>query len=114
MTRITVPLLSALTLAAAVSAAPITFDFKDPKGVNNVVFQTDAPLESINGTATDISGKVDFDPANAAALKGKLIVKTESLHVGNPMMKGHLHSPLWMDVQKFPELTFETESVTNV
>ena len=45
-------------------AVPHTFDFKDPKGVNNVVFKTDAPLESINGTATGISGSVTFDPDN--------------------------------------------------
>ena len=39
------------------SSAPLEFDFKDPKGVNNVIFKTDALLESINGTASGISGK---------------------------------------------------------
>ena len=55
---------TAVNLAAF--AAPLAFDFKDPKGVNNVVFRTDAPLESINGTATAVSGMVTFDPADPA------------------------------------------------
>jgi hypothetical protein len=45
-----------LVFAAAGRAAPQTFDFKDPKGVNNVQFKLDAPLEAITGTATGISG----------------------------------------------------------
>ena len=48
-------------LGATAPAAPLEFDFKDPKGVNNVVFKTDALLESINGVATGISGRVTFD-----------------------------------------------------
>ena len=73
MSRFTLPFLSALFLAAAVSAAPVKFDFKDPKGVNNVVFKTDALLESINGTASGISGTVMFDPENPSATAGKII-----------------------------------------
>ncbi len=95
-------------------AAPIEFDFKDPKGVNNVIFKTDAPLESINGTATGISGKVTFDPDNPGAVKGKIVVQSSSLHVGNPMQKEHLHSDKWLDVAKYPEITFEAESAKNV
>ena len=95
-------------------AAPIEFDFKDPKGVNNVIFKTDAPLESINGTATGISGKVTFDPDNPGAVKGKIVVQSNSLHVGNPMQKEHLHSDKWLDVAKYPEITFEAESAKNV
>ena len=95
-------------------AAPIEFDFKDPKGVNNVIFKTDAPLESINGTATGISGKVTFDPDNPGAVKGKIVVQSSSLHVGNPMQKEHLHSDKWLDVAKYPEITFEVESAKNV
>src|SRR5438477_12851058 len=99
---------------AAASAAPVDFDFKDPKGVNNVIFKTDAPLESINGTATGISGTVTFDPDNPGAVKGKIIVQANSLHLGNPMQKEHLHSDKWLDVMKYPEISFEVESVKNV
>jgi polyisoprenoid-binding protein YceI len=101
-------------LAATAPAAPLEFDFKDPKGVNNVVFKTDAPLESINGVATVISGKVTFDPDNPGAVKGKIIVQASSLHLGNPMQKEHLHGDKWLDVAKYPEITFEVESAKNV
>jgi len=108
-----------LTLAALIStasayAAPLTFDFKDPKGVNNAVFKLDAPLESINGSANGVTGSVSFDPENPAATTGKIVVTTASLTVPNPMMNGHLHSDKWLDAAKFPEITFETKSLANV
>jgi len=106
-----IPLVS---LATAVYAAPQSFDFKDPKGVNNAVFKLDAPLESINGSASGISGTVLFDPENPAATTGKIIVAAESLTVPNPMQKEHLHSPNWLDVAKYPEITFEEKSLANV
>src|SRR5690349_20201766 len=101
-------------LGAAAPAAPQEFDFKDPKGVNNVVFKTDATLESINGTASGISGTVSFDPEKQETANGKIIVESASLHVPNPTMKGHLHSDKWLDVAKYPQITFETVSLENV
>lgn len=103
-----------VSLGSALWAAPQTFDFKDPKGVNNVVFKLDAPLEAINGSASGISGSVTFDPANPAATTGKLVVAASSLHVPNPAMKDHLHGEQWLDVAKFPELTFEAKSLADV
>src|SRR6266511_1531863 len=102
------------SIAAPASAAPIEFDFKDPKGVNNGVFKTDAPLESINGTATGISGKVTFDPVNPGAVKGKIVVQSSSPHPANPLQKEHLHGDKWLDVAKNPEISFEVESAKNV
>ncbi len=103
-----------VALATAVYATPESFDFKDPKGVNNVVFKLDAPLESVNGSASGISGTVSFDPENPAATTGKIVVASESLTVPNPMQKGHLHSANWLDVAKYPEITFEVKSLANV
>lgn len=101
-------------MSASVFAAPQTFDFKDPKGVNNVVFKTDAVLESINGAASGVSGTVTFDPQNPGATKGKIVVDAKSLTVPNKMMNEHLHSPMWIDVQKYPEITFEVKELKNV
>jgi len=101
-------------LTVVSSAAPMEFDFKDPKGVNNVVFKTDALLESINGTASGISGKVAFDPQNPGMVKGKIIVAANSLRVPNSMMQDHLHGNQWLDVANHSEITFEVVSAQNV
>jgi len=107
--------LFALTaLSVAASAAPLTFDFKDPKGVNNAVFKLDAPLEAINGSANGVSGTVTFDPADPGATKGKIVVDAASLHVPNPVMKEHMHGDQWLDVAKHKEITFEAKSFSNV
>ena len=107
-------ILPLVCLTTAAFAAPQTFDFKDPKGVNNAVFKLDAPLESVNGSASGISGTVSFDPENPAATTGKIVVASESMTVPNPMQKEHLHSANWLDVAKYPEITFEAKSLANV
>jgi polyisoprenoid-binding protein YceI len=106
------PLASIVAISAY--AAPQSFDFKDPKGVNNAVFKLDAPLESVNGSANGISGTVTFDPENPATVSGKIVVATETMTVPNPLQKEHLHSANWLDVAKYPEISFETKSVANV
>ncbi len=110
-------LLTAIGLAAlAVPAfgSPLSFDFKDPKGVNNAVFKLDAPLEAIQGSANGITGLVTFDPEQPALTKGKITVATASLHVPNPMMKQHLHSNQWMDVAQYSDIVFEAKELKNV
>ncbi len=101
-------------LHAAAFASPQSFDFKDPKGVNNAAFKLDAPLEALSGNATGISGTVTFDPADPAATRGKIVVASSSLHVGNPMQQQHLLSDKWMDAAKYPEISFEAKELKNV
>lgn len=103
-----------LACACAAFAESQSFDFKDPKGVNNAVFKLDAPLEAISGTANGISGTVNYDPAKPEALTGKIVVEAKSVTVPNPMMQQHMHGGQWMDVEKFPTISFEATKVANV
>ena len=107
-------LIAVATLGGTALAEPLTFDFKDPKGVNNAVFKMDAPLEAITGSASGVSGKVTFDPADPAKTKGKIVVAASSLHVPSPMMKEHMHGEQWLDVAKHSEITFEAKELKNV
>ena len=107
-------LLVLISLASSLYGAPQSFDFKDPKGVNNAVFKLDAPLESINGTANGISGTVSFDPEKPAGLAGKIVVAADSLKVPNPVMQGHLIGKDWMDVATHKDIIFEAEKSANV
>lgn len=107
-------LLPFIALCGAVHASALEFDFKDPKGVNNVSFKTEAPVETIKGNATGISGKVTFDPANPAAVHGKIVVAASSLHVPNPKMQQHLQSGQWLDASQYPEISFEALSAKDI
>jgi polyisoprenoid-binding protein YceI len=101
-------------LGAAGLAASETFDFKDPKNGNNATFKLVAPRETIQGMANDISGTITFDPQNPAATKGKILVGAKSLMVPNGMMRQHLHSSRWLEVEKYPEIAFEVKGLKNV
>ena len=98
----------------SLTAIGIDFDFKDPKGVNNIIFQMDAPLESINGSGDGITGKVFFDPAKPENTKGTIFLDAKSLHVGNPVLKEHMHGEDWLNVEKFKLIKFKLSKLDNL
>jgi polyisoprenoid-binding protein YceI len=98
----------------SLTAIGIDFDFKDPKGVNNIIFQMDAPLESINGSGDGITGKVFFDPTKPKNTKGTIFLDAKSLHVGNPVLKEHMHGEDWLNVEKFKLIKFKLSKLDNL
>lgn len=107
------PFLSLLLVSSAL-AKPITFDFEDPKGVNSIIFHLDAPLESINGSGDKITGSVQFDPDQPEATSGEVILESSSLHVGNSLLKEHMHGENWMDVEKYPTIRFSFQGLNDL
>jgi len=103
-----------LLLPLSVFAGHKSFDFKDPKGVNTVIFQLDALLESINGSAGGISGNVSFDPANPKDTSGSIVLQASSLRVDNPVLQEHMHGEDWLNVSQFPEIEFALSDLQNV
>ena len=105
--------LAGFTVISAV-AAPQVFDFKDPKGVNAIQFHLDSVLEAIAGTASDVGGKVTFDPADVPATKGEITVAAKSLKVSNATMTEHLLSAGWVDAEKHKDISFEFTKLDDV
>jgi polyisoprenoid-binding protein YceI len=114
MKRHLISSLLSLSLSGVLAAAPATYDFKDPKGVNAIQFHLDSLLEPISGTASGVAGAVVFDPADPAATTGRIVVAATSLLVTNTMMTEHLHSANWLDVAAHPEITFVLTQLTDV
>jgi Uncharacterized conserved protein len=107
-------LLILASFTAGAFAAPISFDFKDPKGVNTIQFKLDAPLEQIAGTTNGISGTVTFDPAAPEATAGTILVDAKSLTVPNKMMSEHIQGERWLDTAKNDKITFELAGLSDV
>lgn len=114
MKRILLTLIASAAVGASSFGAAIDFDMKDPKGVNNIVFLLDAPLEQINGTAKGITGNVSFDPAHPDKTTGKIVVEVASLSVANGMMGDHIQGGNWMGAEEHPEMVFELGALTDI
>ena len=90
------------------------FDFKDAKGVNTIIFQLDALLESISGSAGGVSGTVHFNPNVPAQTNGTIILQASSLRVDNPVLQEHMHGEEWLDVEKFPAIEFSISKLNQI
>lgn len=104
----------ASTALSSVSLHAEDFNFEDPKGVNNVSFSMDAPLEFISGSANGISGIVTFDADHPKKTSGTITLNTSTLMVSNSMMKDHMHGKNWMDVENHPTIEFSTDGLSGV
>ncbi|MBS2025383.1 MAG: polyisoprenoid-binding protein [Deltaproteobacteria bacterium] len=68
-------------------------------------------ISKVKGRFTKFEGGIEFDPS-APAAGGKVEVKIDpaSIDTGEPKRDGHLRSPDFFDVEKFPALTFKSTS----
>ncbi|MEM9419341.1 MAG: YceI family protein [Planctomycetota bacterium] len=120
MMRFTQRALAAMTAAAitlgaglGASAEPIEFDFKDPKGVNGVIFVVDSELEPITGMIGGVEGTISYDPAEPTSFDGEISVDLAELSFINSRMTNVLRGADWLNITDAFVATMEFEKVVS-
>lgn len=103
-------LFTAVGLPAPVLADVRTFRVRSDGG-SRVSFVSDAPLETINGVATQTSGEIRVDPAALGGARGSVAVDVAGLRTGIDLRDDHLRGNSWLDATRFPRATFELTAV---
>ncbi len=80
-------------------------------GGSKVTFTSDAPLETIQGVTSVVTGKVSFDPSDLSTVKGELTVPVKTLRTGVDLRDEHLVGKNWLDAEKNPDAVFEVTKV---
>jgi polyisoprenoid-binding protein YceI len=76
--------------------------------MSRVMFQSDAPLETLDGVSTDTQGQFTVNPNNPAqGFSGRVQVSVASLRTGSDMRDEHLRGGMWLDAARFANITFE-------
>ena len=70
-------------------------------------------LSTVAGRLRDISGVIDLDPANPIASTVTFSMKTGSVDTGSVELDQLLRSANFLDVARFPEITFKSASIRN-
>lgn len=68
-------------------------------------------LATARGQFEKFSGTLDFDEANPAATSVDVTIEAGSVNTKDEKRDGHLKSPDFFDVEKFPTLSFKSKSV---
>ena len=86
----------------AIDPAHTTVDFK----VRHLM------VSNVRGEFSGVSGTVIYDPKNAANSKIEATIDATTIHTRDPQRDTHLKSPDFLDVEKYPKITFVSTKIT--
>ena len=81
---------------------------------SNVGFKVRHLVSKVGGDFTEFEGTINADFSNLDVSGVQFSIQASSLDTRNEDRDGHLRSPDFFDVEKFPEITFTSNKVTKI
>ena len=69
-------------------------------------------IAKVYGAFEKVSGKFIYDHSQPEKSSAEATIESASINTREPQRDGHLKSPDFFDVEKFPEITFKSKSIT--
>lgn len=79
---------------------------------NLATVQSQTSVENFVGRTSKVSGELRFD-RSAKTGSGTITVEAATIQTGNTVRDGHMRSAQWMNFDQFPQVKFETTTVTH-
>ena len=98
-----------LALPMTAAAKPDTFTVDTAH--SGISFEIRHFFSEVPGRFTDFSGTIVWDAEKPEASTVEITVQAKSINTDNANRDGHLQSPDFFDVAKFPTLTFKSTAV---
>jgi len=71
-------------------------------------------VTNVRGHFKNVHGTLNFDPANPGGGSVELTIDAKGIWTGEPARDDHLRSADFLDVEKFPQITFRSRQVSVV
>ncbi|MDP9268858.1 MAG: YceI family protein [Acidobacteriota bacterium] len=102
----------ALGSSSTISTIALAEDYKIDKAHSQAGFAVKhLMISNVNGRFTDFDGLITYDPKDITKSAVKVTIKTASITTDNAQRDNDLHSSEFLDVAKFPEMTFQSAKV---
>ena len=101
-----------LGLALGTAAAARADDtYKIDPVHSSISFKVRHFFSNVDGKFNKFEGTISVDPEHPEKSSVNATIQTDSIDTGNEKRDGHLKSPDFFDVAKFPTITFKSKSV---
>jgi polyisoprenoid-binding protein YceI len=110
MRRLAHPFLLALLLLAPVFAHAATWEI-DPAHSSVSFSVRHMMISTVRGQFRSFSAKATGDPTAPASATIEATIDAKTIDTGNEKRDGHLKSPDFFDVEKFPTVTFKSKKI---
>jgi polyisoprenoid-binding protein YceI len=106
-------LVSAVAFSAILAMAPAFADsFKIDGAHSSTQFSvTHMMISTVRGSFGSTTGTIEYDGKSVASIKADVTIDAASIDTNNEKRDGHLKSPDFFDVEKFPTLAFKSTKV---
>lgn len=101
--------LTILLFAGALLAPAATYEI-DPAHSSAQFTVRHLMISNVHGQFSKVTGTLDFNPNNPAMDSVKATIDASTVNTQEPKRDEHLKSPDFLDVAKFPTLTFQSTS----
>ncbi len=106
--------LAALILVLGLGTAAAQGTYAIDTVHSSVGFKVRHLVSKVSGSFTEFDGTITADFTNLDASGVELVIKTASIDTKNEKRDGHLRSPDFFDVEKYPEITFKSQKITKI
>jgi len=101
-----------LAIVAVCGSALAADEYKIDPNHSSVNFAvTHMTVSTVNGRFNTFEGKILFDDKDVSKSSVSVTIKTNSINTDNTSRDNDLRSAGYFDVEKFPEITFQSKSV---
>ena len=111
MRNLTIPAatVAVLAIAPAALAAPVHYSIDSAHSSANFKVKH-LMVSNVRGSFSDLKGSITYDAAHPEQTVVEATIGVASVNTGNEKRDGHLKSPDFFDVEKFPQMTFHSKS----
>jgi len=99
-----------LGVSSVASAQARNFRIRNDGG-SRIQFISDAPLETITGVSSHVTGNMSVNPSDTSSWSGTIRVRIASIRTGIDLRDEHLRSDNWLDAGRWPNAEFEITRV---
>lgn len=107
-------LIGLLVVTSSSFAGGKNFSLNNNVGKNQIKFDSEAPVETINGVVNTVNGNFSMDMSNFEATTGTIMLNISDMKTGVEKRDEHMRGADWLNADKNPQIKYQITKLSGL